>query len=218
MQAVAIGGIGLVILAGAAYYMSTSTDPTAVQIQKSTQSGKTPFSSNVTLPRSFNEEEGATFSYEGWFSVNDFTYGFGKKRVIFNHGDVPGMYIDTTSNSILITIQTYGSMETVMISNIPAQKWVHFAIVVTQYSVDVYINGTLRQHHTLTQLPKQMDIATVIGDRNNGFDGQVGGLTYYSRALSPVEVSSRAFSSPPPSLIQSPASGQYLDMTWYTGR
>jgi hypothetical protein len=215
METIAIGGIGLLILGAAAWSFSTTTDPTAVVLQTSTQSGKNAYTSKAVLPRSFNQAEGATFSFVGWFDINDFTYGFGKQRVIFNHEDCPGMYIDTTSNSILVTVATYGATESILIPNIPAQKWVHFAIVVTQYTVDIYINGTLRQHHTLTQLPKQTDAPTVIGSAD-GFDGQVGGLTYYSRALSMIEISSLAMSLPPPSLVTSPAYGQYLATSWFT--
>jgi hypothetical protein len=199
------------------FYSSTSVDPTAVFIQKSTQSGKISTTSSAELPRSFNQAEGATFTFEGWFSVNDFTYGFGKQRPIFTHNDCPGLYLDTTSNSILVVVATHGAMESILISNIPAQKWVHFGIVVTQYTVDVYINGTLRQHHTLAQLPKQTAGATRIGSAN-GFDGQIGGLTYYSRALSPIEISSHAMALPPSSLVNAPAAGQYFDPTWYIGR
>jgi Concanavalin A-like lectin/glucanases superfamily len=217
MEVVALAGAGLLMLGGIAWFSSTTMDPSSVQIQTATQSGKVSTTSNASLPRSFNQSEGATFTFEGWFDVNDFTYGFGTRRLIFSHGDCPGLYLDTTSNSILVMVETYGATESVLISNIPAQKWVHFAIVVTQYTVDIYINGTLRQHHTLTQLPKQSDTATTIGS-NNGFDGQIGGLTYYSRALSAIEVSAHAMAPPPSSLVVAPASGQYLDSTWYTGR
>jgi hypothetical protein len=105
-----------------------------------------------------------------------------------------------------------------MISNIPAQKWIHIGVVVTQFTVDIYINGMLRQHHTLTQLPKQEEASTQIGSDSTGFDGQVGGLTYYARALPASEISAHAAASPPTSLIQAPASGQYFDISWYTGR
>lgn len=217
MESFALAGAGLFILGVAAWYSSTSVDPTAVMIQKATQSGKVSSTSTVALPRSFNQAEGATFTFEGWFDVTDFTYGFGKQRPIFTRSDCPGLYLDTTSNSILVVVATYGATESILISNIPAQKWVHFAIVVTQYTVDVYINGTLRQHHTLTQLPKQVDGPTVIGS-SNGFDGQIGGLTYYARALSPIEVSTHAMVAPPPSLVNAPAAGQYFSSSWYTGR
>lgn len=217
METAALAGVGLLVLGVVAWTMSKSTDPTAVVLQTATQSGKVSVSSPLTLPRSFNESEGATFTFVGWMVVQDFTFGFGKQRLVFSRGDCPGMYLDSTSNSLLFTIATYGAMESVLISNIPSQKWIHFAIVVTQYTVDIYINGTLRQHHTLAQLPKQSNTPTKIGS-TNGFDGQVGGLTYYSRALSPLEISAQSMAVPPPSLVTSPAYGQYLDSSWFIGR
>ena len=217
METAALAGVGLLGLAVVAWTASKTTDPTAVVLQTATQSGKVSFSSPLTLPRSFNQAEGATFTFEGWLDVNDFTYGFGKQRLVFTHGDCPGLYLDSTSNSLLFTIATYGAMESVLISNIPSQKWIHFAIVVTQYTVDIYINGTIRQHHTLAQLPKQTDTATRIAAANS-FDGQIGGLTYYSRSLSPLEISAHSLAVPPPSLVTSPAYGRYLDSSWFIGR
>lgn len=219
MDPVAYGAlIGLILVLAYSYITTKTNDPNTVTIQGASVSGKTVTASSVALPRSVNQAEGATFTFEGWFEVNDFEYGFGKKRLIFTRGDCPGVYLDSTSNSILVVIDTFGTVETVMVSNIPAQKWVHIAIVITQYTVDVYINGMIRQHQTLTQLPKQENAATRIGSDTDGFDGQVGGLTYYARALSPTEISRRAGSGPPASLVQAPASGQYFDITWYTGR
>jgi hypothetical protein len=219
MDPVAYGAIGGLVLLLVYSYLTTQTnDPNTVAVQRASVTGKVGTSSSVTLPRSVNQAEGATFSFDGWFEVNDFEYGFGKKRLIFTRGDCPGVYLDSTSNSILVLINTFGSVESVMVSNIPAQKWIHIAIVVTQYTVDIYINGMMRQHHTLTQLPKQEDAATQVGSDTAGFDGQVGGLTYYAHALSPSEVSKHAAAGPPASLIQAPASGQYFDITWYTGR
>lgn len=218
MESVVLGGLGVAVLGGAALWLfSKSVDPTAVELQKGTQSGTVPFSSNVVLPRSFNEAEGATFSFEGWFEIHDYTtIGYGKRRMIFSRGDCPGLYIDSTSNSIIVAVATYGADESILIENIPAQKWIHFAIVVTQYTVDVYINGILRQHHTLTQLPKQELAPVKIAETS--FDGQVGGLTYYPRSLSAAEIAMDAAGSPPPSIKKEPASGRYLDLTWYTGR
>jgi hypothetical protein len=192
------------------------SDPSAVLIQTGTQSGSAPVSFTTTLPRSDNQKEGAVFSFEGWFVVNDYTTtGYGSRRMIFSRGDCPGLYIDSTSNSILVVVDTYGASETIMIQNIPAQKWVHFGIVVSQYAVDIYINGILRQHHTLNQLPKQEDAAVQIAQKP--FDGQVGGLTYYPRALTAAEVNTRASGYPPPSLVTAPESGHYFDISWYTG-
>jgi hypothetical protein len=218
MDPVAYGAlIGLLLVLAYSYITTKTNDPNTVTVQGASVTGKVGTSSGVELPRSVNQPEGATFTFEGWFEINDFEYGFGKKRLIFTRGDCPGLYLDSTSNSILVLIDTFGSVETLMLSNIPAQKWIHIAIVVTQYTVDIYINGMIRQHHTLTQLPKQDAATTQIGSDTAGFDGQVGGLVYYARALSPSEISRRAGAGPPASLVQAPASGQYFDIRWYTG-
>jgi hypothetical protein len=192
------------------------SDPTAVHIQSATQSGSTPFSSTVELPLSSNQPEGAVFTFDGWVDVNDFTTtGYGQKRMIFSRGDCPGLYIDSTSNSFLVMVATYGATESIMISNIPSKQWIYFAIIVSQYAVDVYINGTIRQHHTLTQLPKQGPEAVQIAAAP-GFDGQVGGLTYYSRALSALEIAARSAGGPPPSLIRGPGYASFAPR-WYFG-
>ena len=39
------------------------------------------------LSRSFNQKEGATFTYTGWILMKDFTYNYGQKRLIFTKGD-----------------------------------------------------------------------------------------------------------------------------------
>jgi hypothetical protein len=150
--------------------------------------------------------------------VRDFTTNYGKKRLIFGKGDCPGVYLDTTSNSLLIVVNTYGSTESILISNIPAQKWIHLAIVVNQYSVDVYVNGILRQHHTLGQLPKQNESTVSMGSSTEGWDGVLSDLTYYQRSLSPAEVESMAANVPKDDMYRAPAGPQYFDMSWYTGR
>ena len=136
--------------------------------------------------------------------------------MVFSRDDCPGLYIDSTSNALIVKVGTYGATETVLISNIPAKKWIHFAIVISQYAVDIYINGILRQHHTLNQLPKQTDAPVQIA--GSAFDGQIGGLTYYPRILTATEIGLHAAAAPPVSLITAPPSGAYLDITWFTGR
>lgn len=169
----------------------------------------------LSLPRSFNEPEGAVFSYSGWVLVNDFTTGYGQKRRIFSRGDAPGLYIDSTSNSLEVAVKTYGATETILIQNIPALKWIHVAIVVDQYSVDIYINGMLRQHHTLSQLPDQNDEPIKAGP---GWNGVLGNLSYYPRKLTNAEVRQLASEKPPSDLRRPTSSPQYFDITWYTGR
>jgi hypothetical protein len=171
--------------------------------------------SGSSLLPSFNQGGGRVYSYTGWLLFKDFTQGWGSPRTLFSKGGAPALTLDATSNSIIVSVKTYGTTDTILIPNIPAMKWIHFAIVVDQHAVDVYINGTLRQHHTLTQLPDLTDDPITTGPNWNGY---IGRLVYWRKALSYAEVSSMA-SEPPPKLPEE-AIGKngYFDITWYIGR
>lgn len=169
----------------------------------------------VQLPRSFNEAEGLTYSYTAWLLIKDFTRGYGERRRIFSKEDSPGLYIDSTSNSLLVAVDTYGTTETILIPNIPAMKWIHFAMVVDQHSVDIYINGILRKHHTLGQLPQLNDTALAIGST---WDGVIARLTYYARSLNHVEIKKMIQEPIPNDLDRRPAAPNYFDISWYIGR
>jgi hypothetical protein len=213
-----LGIVFFIVLIGLVIYMiryvrEPSTDE--IVIIKDSVRGDVSTTPPATLRTSLNEPEGIVFSYSGWLLINDFTVGYGKERKIFSKGDCPGLYLDSTSNGLLFKIKTYGSTETVLISNIPASKWIHFAIVVNQEAVDIYINGTLRQHHTLGQLPDQNEGPITTGP---GWSGTLGRLSYYARSLSGVEIRAKSMESPPPDLIPEVARPNYFDITWYIGR
>jgi hypothetical protein len=94
-------------------------------------------------------------------------------------------------------------------------KWIHFAIVVDQHSVDIYINGILRKHHTLGQLPQLNDTALSIGST---WDGVIARLTYYARSLNHVEIKKMVQEPVPKDLDRQPAAPNYFDISWYIGR
>lgn len=211
--------VGVLLLVGALYWWFTSyvrTDKSKTVIQGPNLSGKTESSSTLVLPKSFNQPEGAIFSYTCWFTVNDFTFNYGVKRALFTKGDCPGVYFDSTSNSLLIVIDTYGTAESILIENIPAQKWVHLAVTVNQYSVDVSINGVPRQHRTLTHLPNQNDERVVMGGNGSyGWDGTLNGLTYYNRALTASDID-QLVKKVPPNPYPNPSAPTYFGIKWYT--
>jgi hypothetical protein len=219
-----IASIIAVILVGLILWRVFTPSPKttdAIDVLKGSISGKESKSfPGSKLSRSFNQKEGATFTYTGWILVKDFTYNYGQKRVIFTKGDCPGLYLDTTSNSLLVVMNTYANApETILISNITANKWIHFAIVVDQDSVDIYINGVIRQHHTLLQLPKQNGREVQVGSSGlAGWDGVLAELQYTPRSLSPSEISELTLDVPKNDLTVPPSGPQYYDLSWYTGR
>jgi hypothetical protein len=188
-----------------------------VNIVKGSQSGEIQRSVAPRLPLSFNQPEGLIYSYSGWVLVKDFGKGYGSRRTIFKTGDdEPALYIDSTSNSFVVAVKTFGTTETILVPSVPAMKWLHVAIVVDQQSVDVYINGTLRQHHTLGQLPRQRSDSTIL--LGGGWDGVLANLVYYSRALMPSEIKRKASEPVPDDMQKEPAIPQYFDISWYIGR
>jgi hypothetical protein len=212
--------LGILVIVGVLLYMilspRASAPRDAVPIIAGLQEGlySTSRSGSSLLP-SFNQGKGRVYSYTGWLLFKDFTQGWGSPRTIFSKGGAPSLTLDGTSNSLIVSVKTYGTTETILIPNIPAMKWLHFAIVVDQQAVDIYINGTLRQHHTLTQLPDLTDDPITTGPNWNGYIGQ---LVYWRKALSYGEISTMA-SQPPPKLPENAVgTNGYFDITWYIGR
>jgi hypothetical protein len=199
------------------WYSRTAAPSDQVNIVVGSQSGKDTKSISVALPQSFNQPEGLTYSYSGWVLVNDFGEGYGRRRTVFKTGDdTPALYLDSTSNSFVFAVKTFGATETILVPSVPALKWLHVGLVVDQQAVDIYINGTLRQHHTLGQLPQQTTNPTI--QMGPGWDGVLARLVYYSRALQPTEIKRLAAEPVPDDLRKTPAVPQYFDLSWYIGR
>ena len=211
-----IGGVLLLLLV--VYLVWFALPPTTdgrVTVFEYSLPGDTVKSFPMLIPRSYNEPEGLTYSYTAWVLVKDFTKGYGTKRRIFSKGDSPGLYLDSTSNSLLVAVDTYGATETILIPNIPAMKWIHIALVVDQHSVDIFVNGILRKHHTLGQLPQQNEAAVSVG---GDWNGVLARLVYHPRSITPAEVK-KLVSEKVPNDLQREASGpSYFDISWYIGR
>ena len=219
------GIITLAIMYAAYYYFkNTSLSSSEVDIISTTVDGRKSFNSNVVPSRSYDKPDGIEFSYTTWFRVDDYTYRYGKRKPVFVKGTpdfkvmCPGVFIDSNTNTLLIFIDTFGAQETITIPNITAKKWMHLGIVVKQESVDVYMNGLLKIHHTLMQLPKQNN-SEVISGIDGGFDGKLSGLKYYNYALNSSDIQTAITSIPKPSSDDAPpAMPPYFDLTWWIGR
>ena len=202
----------------------TFASPGQTVIQSTILDGKSTFDSNVALPVSLNQDQGITFSYSCWVRIDNFAYRPGVQKVIFTKGPAdlssscPSLLIDGNTNTLLVKLDTYGATEIVPISNIPAKKWIHVAIVVEQKSVDVYINGVLHTHHSIIQVPRQ-NSGTVHTGINGGFEGKLANLFYYNYFLKPSDIP--ALMSNPPQADPSDSTAPmppYFDISWWIGR
>lgn len=216
---VALAVLGLVFW----YFSQTNFSPYTT-IQSTIEDGKKTFHSKKALPRSLDQKEGMAFSYTCWVKIDDFAYRYGQPKVIFTKGSedlktmCPALLIDANTNSLLVKLDTFGGTETIPVSNIPAKKWIHVAIAVDQDSVNIYINGNLYIHHSLTNVPKQNN-STVSTGVAGGFDGKIADLQYYSYLLTGdgVKTAMASTPQPDPNDIGGPLP-PYFDMSWWTGR
>jgi len=199
------------------FVFSRPSDTTMEVVLAGGQSGKTQMYPSSKIFRSFNQPDGAVFSYVFWITVNDFTFNYGRQRVIFNKNNCPGVYLDSTPNAMLVKMNTYGgNQESVLIPNIPAQKWIHVVVEVNQYALNIFINGILRQTHTMSALPLQNTDSLIVGSSEFGYDGTITGLNYYARTLKPEEIEKLAKEEPSSSSLM-PSLPPYTDLSWYIG-
>lgn len=206
------------------YFSRQAVASTSTTIHSTIEDGKKTFKSNVALPRSEGQADGMAFSYTCWIKIDDFSYRYGQQKVIFNKGSedlstmCPALLIDANTNSLIVKMDTFGSPEVVPISNIPAKKWIHVGLAIDQEAMNIYINGTIYLHHTLTQMPKQNNSAVSTGIAG-GFDGKISNLQYYNYLLTPDNVKTAMASTPQPdpSDVGGPLP-PYFDISWWTGR
>ena len=222
MDTIAISVIvAVIVVAGTYWYFKTKGSNVGSNTIVGTSVDATKPITSSSLPTSYNQDKGLTFAYTSWLLFEDFTYRLGTQKVIFVKGPedlssmCPGVFLDSNTNTILVKIDTFGSQETITVPNIPAKKWVHFALVVDQDSVDIYINGVLHTHYTLSQLPRQnpSPLRVAIG---GGFKGKIADLNYYNYFLAPEQIRSLMGSSPQQSPEEQPAVPPYSGINWWT--
>lgn len=190
---------------------------------------------SVPIYRSTDQNQGLEYSWNVWFNV-DSNLASGTKQKIFSKGKSPttssyinispGLFLSRDSantNSLHLIINTYDTSyntaqyEEIIIKDIPIQKWVCCTIRVQGKSVDVYINGFLKQRKNLISLPKQNYYDTYIGD-TSGFKGFISSLRYYGYAIGYDEIQSLFASGPSLTMLSSatmPASSDYFAANWY---
>lgn len=76
---------------------------------------------------------------------------------------------------------------TVIVENIPLQRWFHLAIITTETAMEVYIDGKLYKTIVLKSLPK-INVQPLFVNKDGGFDGMINELRYYPRPLTAMEV------------------------------
>jgi len=196
-----------------------------------------------------NERSGVEFSYTFYLNVSPaaFRQEYGLNH-IFHKGFssqfpllAPGVYMRSDTNTLRIYMNTYKTWNNyVEVENIPVSKWVHVAIVCSENSLEVYINGNLAKKLPFdgfapyqnfediccfSQRRITMKHSIVPSTDENGFDvfgcmkGQLSRLNYFSYALCYAEIN-QLMNEGPNSKIDSAMTNTnippYLDDTWWS--
>jgi hypothetical protein len=196
-----------------------------------------------------NERSGVEFSYTFYLNVNPgaFRQEYGLSH-IFHKGFssqfpllAPGVYMRSDTNTLRIYMNTYKTWNNyVEVENIPVGKWVHVAIVCTENSLEVYINGNLAKKLPFdgfapyqnfediccfSQRRITLKHSIVPSTDENGFDvfgctkGMLSRLNYFSYALCYAEIQQLMNEGPSSKMASSLNTNNvppYLDDTWWS--
>ena len=195
----------------------------------------------IPLKRSENED-GIEFTYMFWCLYMDTNLQNNNKwKHIFHKGNstsypnrAPGAWFHPLENKLRIYMNTYDSpLEYIDVGNIPIKKWFHCAIVLqnkishlgdedTNYEIDrgnntldIYINGKLKQSYQLQGTPNQNN-GDVYVNLFGGYDGYLSKLRYMNRAIKFTELEDIV--SEGPAKVVTSDTGEippYLDDDWW---
>ena len=118
------------------------------------------------IPRAHDGPYGLEFSYTAWMFINGDSFSgtsASVKKHVLHKGSpnlvpymCPGIFLGKDRNDMEVHFTTFNYTDEVCrVSNIPVGKWFHFALVVINKNVDIYINGQLKKRCTLKGLPIQ---------------------------------------------------------------
>lgn len=167
------------------------------------------------VKRSKNKEDGIEFTYSTWLYIKNIDTTTHKYHHVFHKGNTdiqhsgqykgmiqpnnaPGVYLkyEEQQCNLYVVMNTYSNMnEFIKVKDIPLNKWIYVVIRVDGSYLDVYINGTLSKRHTFKDVPKQ-NYGNIYINLNNGFDGHLSELKYYSKSLTIREIREKLFNGP----------------------
>jgi hypothetical protein len=163
---------------------------------------------SVPILRSSNQTDGLEFTWSVWIYIEDLIYKKDEYKHIFHKGtmdsllqqssvdgtgsvvpgrsfpnNAPGLYIAPNTNDLVVVMNTFENPnETVIVPDIPLNKWVNVIIRCDDTTLDVYINGTIIKRHQLSGVPRQ-NYDDVYAAANGGFSGYISNLWYHNYAL-----------------------------------
>jgi hypothetical protein len=197
--------------------------------------------SSKTIYRSVNQSQGLEFTWSIWVYINEIkvassatdyqhifskgNYGLGENN-LYNFNNAPGLYLSNNTNSMYLVMDTFtipsgfitdnNTTNNLEIPDIPLNKWVNIIIICKNNTLSVYVNGLITKSEQLEGIPKQ-NYGDVYIAANNGFNGYISNLWYYSYALGTLDIQNLVKKGPDTTMkdnmiLKDP---NYLSLRWY---
>lgn len=197
---------------------------TSVELIGALHDGRDYLKIDKKLPLSQNEKDGIEFSYAFWIVVNDYDEG-SEMPIVFVKGrpdlslSSPAVSLRRGKNEIHILQDTYDKKKPgkISIHNLPAGKLLHIVITVHQTAMNVYVDGFLYKHVTLSALPLQNSEDVQVAE-HGGWKGLIGTFIYYNYALTPDDVRNLSQQKPKRDPNDVPPYPPYFDSSWWISR
>ena len=132
------------------------------------------------------------YTYGIWIYVDDWSYNFGREKIIFSKGTMsPNVSLGATENNLKVKLQidaeNVWSQFECGIDNVPLQKWTHLLISVNGRTLDIYMNGKLVRTCVMNGVPVYDSTSPTFLTPNGGFSGFTSKFKFWSDTINPQQ-------------------------------
>jgi hypothetical protein len=132
------------------------------------------------------------FAYSVWVYIDDWSYNYGKEKIIFVRGKLgsafmPALSLSPIDNNAIITMSTKDEPFECLVPNIPLQRWTNLIVSLNNKSLDAYVNGKLVKTCVLPSVPVMDPTASLYLTPLGGFSGYTSRLHYWNNVVSPQQ-------------------------------
>jgi hypothetical protein len=166
--------------------------------------------------------EGLSYSISIWTYISNWGYKSGKKKYILSRGGFE-LYLDENYNNLVLNVPTYSNTKPkneidayltdnnisnmIVYNNFPLQKWVNIVIVVSNRTVDLWLNGKLYKSRIFNNLVYENDSDNLEILKDGGYDGYISRTYYFNRSLGRKEIIDI--------FNEEPMASNFINKIWY---
>ena len=152
----------------------------------------------VRNKRLMESNKGHNFAYSFWIfmdsvsSAGNWKHNNYDDRTIFKRGDSPILKYNPAKNLFTLGILTKTDIderqEVFTINQINLQKWTHVVISVDNRTIDIFVDGELKDSFTTKNVPIFNKRALIIGSMKHKIHGKICNFRYFNTNIDPLKV------------------------------